>query len=407
MPQAVFVLPHLFETSLRFLRSALSLPGVRLGLVSEAPLERLDPDVASRLAGHWQVEDALDPAAIVTGVRGIESQMGSVERLVGILEHLQVPLAEARAVLGIPGLSPQVARRFRDKALMKSILREAGLPCARHRLARDAAEAIGFVEELGGPVVVKPPEGAGAVNTFRVGSADELRQALRVFGPSEARPMLLEEFIVGREFSFDSVRIEGEQLWHSISNYHPTPLDVLENEWIQWAVLLPREIDGPEYAGIREAAPAALEALGLETGLSHMEWFRRPDGSVAISEVGARPPGAQITSLMSRAHDHDMYQAWAGIELLGEFSVPERRYAVGAAYFRGQGRGRVVAIHGLDQAQRELGDLVVEVKLPKLGQPQASSYEGEGHAILRHAETSVVREALQRLVSLVRVELGP
>jgi hypothetical protein len=89
-----------------------------------------------------------------------------------------------------------------------------------------------------------------------------------------------------------------------------------------------------------------------------------------------------------------------------EFDPPERRWAAGAAYLRGQGNGRVVAVHGLDQAQRELGELVVEAHLPEPGQPPADSYEGEGYVLLRHPETAVVERALARLVSLVRVELG-
>ena len=36
---------------------------------------------------------------------------------------------------------------------------------------------------------------------------------------------------------------------------------------------------------------AALDALGMTTGLSHMEWFRRTDGSVAVSEVAPDPEG--------------------------------------------------------------------------------------------------------------------
>jgi hypothetical protein len=406
MTQAVFVLPHVLETSVRFLRAALDVRGARVGVVSQAPLERLGSGVAKRLAGHWQVDDALDPKRIVEGVRGIEAQMGRVDRLVGILEHLQVPLAEARAALGLPGLGVEAARRFRDKSHMKDVLREHGLPCARHRLAVSAAAAREFVGDLSGPAVVKPPEGAGAVNTFRVDGLAELEDALRAFPPSPTRPMLLEEFVVGEEHSFDSVTLGGRTVWHSISRYHPTPLDVLRNDWIQWCVLLPRSIDGPEFAAIRAAAPAALAALGLQDGLSHMEWFRRPDDSVAISEVGARPPGAQITSLMSWAHDADLYAAWARLVLRDEFDPPERAFAAGAAYFRGQGRGRVVALHGLDRAQAELGDLVVEARLPRPGQPRSSSYEGEGFAILRHAETRVVAEALERLVSLVRVEVA-
>ena len=44
--------------------------------------------------------------------------------------------------------------------------------------------------------------------------------------------------------------------------------------------------------------------------------------------------------------------------------------------------------------------------LPRLGQSPSSSYEGEGYVILRHRETRVVEEALHRLISLIRVELG-
>ena len=120
----------------------------------------------------------------------------------------------------------------------------------------------------------------------------------------------------------------------------PSPLEVLENDWIQWCVLLPRDISGPEFDPIREAGFAAIEALGLQTGLSHMEWFRLANGSIAISEVGARPPGAQISSLLSYAHDIDFYEAWPRLMVFGEFDPPERRYAAGAAYIRGQGRGR-------------------------------------------------------------------
>jgi len=125
-----------------------------------------------------------------------------------------------------------------------------------------------------------------------------------------------------------------------------------------------------------------------------------------VSEVGARPPGAQIVSLMSYAHDLDFYRAWARLVVFEEFTPPERRYAAGAAYLRGQGTGHVRAVHGLERAQRELGPLVVEARLPRPGQQAASSYEGEGYVLFRHPETSVVERALKRVVELVQVELG-
>ena len=86
---------------------------------------------------------------------------------------------------------------------------------------------------------------------------------------------------------------------------------------------------------------------------------------------------------------------------------PPRRYAVGAAYLRGPGSGKnVSAIHGIEEAQREVGDLVVEAKLPKLGQSPSGNYEGEGYVILRHPETETVKNALKRLVERIHVELS-
>ena len=39
-------------------------------------------------------------------------------------------------------------------------------------------------------------------------------------------------------------------MWHSLTHYYPTPLEVLRNPWIQWSVVLPREIDDPRYDDI-------------------------------------------------------------------------------------------------------------------------------------------------------------
>jgi hypothetical protein len=136
-----------------------------------------------------------------------------------------------------------------------------------------------------------------------------------------------------------------------------------------------------------------------------MEWFRRPDGSVAVSEVAARPPGAQLTSMHGYAHDFDTYAAWARLVLLDEFDVPERRYAAGTAYLRGMGHGRVRAVHGVDEVNRQVGHLVVESRLPKPGQEASSDYTGQGYVIVRDHDTEVVRDALGRIVTGIRVEL--
>ena len=406
MSFVIFVAPWFSENATRFIAAIQTVPGVRLAVISQEGQDRLAPAQRERLAAHWRVDDVFDSTQLFGAAESLSHHMGPIHRLFAAYEQLQVPVAEARERLGVEGMSAEAANNFRDKSRMKTLFREAGVPCARHLLASDEAALWAFAEEVGYPLVVKPPAGAGAQATFRVDGAEALREALNVAPPRPGQPLLVEEFITGDEHSFETISVGGRSLWHSLTHYYPTPLDALRNPWIQWCLVLPREVDSPRYDDIRTSARRALEVLGMDTGLTHMEWFRRRDGSLAISEVAARPPGAQITTLVSRAHDIDFLSAWARVMVRGEFDPPQRLYAAGAAFLRGQGTGRVRALHGLEQAQRELGHLLIDVKLPEVGQTPTGSYEGEGWVVLRHPETKIVEEGLLRLISLIRVELG-
>ncbi len=405
MRPVIFVAPYFLDATLRFLDAVSRLDDAALAIVSTDPEERLPKGLRSRVHAHWRVDDCLDVSQIETAVHGLARRLGPPARLIGTLEELQVPLAVARERLGLPGLSSAAAANFRDKSRMKDVFAAHGLPCARHRLVDSAAAAEAFARAIGYPLVVKPQAGAGARSTFRVDSAEQLGASLAALPPSPERPVLLEEFVVGDEHSFDAVVVDGRPAWCSISRYLPSPLEVLREPWIQWCVLLPRAIDGPGYAPIRDAGFAALGALGMTTGLAHMEWFRRADGAVAISEVGARPPGAQFMTLLSYAHDRDLYAAWARLAVFDTFDAPARKFAVGCAYLRGQGEGRVRAVHGIEEVVRSIGPLVVEARLPESGQHARHGYEGEGYVIVRHPDTAVVERALTTIVSHLRVEL--
>lgn len=400
----VFAAPLLSENAMRMVEAAATLYGVRLGVITRDPADALRH--LQGAVAHWRVADIMNVDQLVWATRELAFRHGPVERLFGAYEQLQVPLAQAREALGLPGLSVEAANNFRDKARMKTLLRARGVPCARHRLAPSLDDATAFAKASGFPLVVKPPAGAGAQQTYRVENLDQLRRALAAQRPSPANPVLLEEFVRGEEHSFETISVDGKAVWHSLTHYYPTPLHVLENPWIQWCLVLPREVDSSRYDDIRAAARKSLEILGMTTGLTHMEWFRRDDGSIAISEVAARPPGAQITTLVSRAHDIDFVQAWARLMIFKEFEPPQRSYAAGAAFLRGQGQGKVKAVHGWDVVQRELRELITDVKLPELGTASSSSYEGEGFVIVRHPETKVVEEAVMRIVSLMRIELS-
>ena len=403
-----FAAPYLTPSAARMVTATAALPGVRLGVVTQDAQENAPREVQRAIAQHWRVDDVTDLGQLSGAVDALTQRLGRPDRLFGAYEQLQVPLAQVRERIGLPGLPVEAAVNFRDKARMKEVLRAAGVPCARHALVTSAEGAMAFVEEVGYPVVVKPPAGAGSVATFRVERHDQLARALAAASPGEGRPALLEEFVVGDEHSFETMSVDGRAAWHSITRYYPTPLEATRQPWIQWCVVLPREVDDARYDDIRRVGAKALDALGMTSGLTHMEWFRRRDGSLAVSEVAARPPGAQITTLVSRSTDSDFVRAWAELMVFNTFAPPERKYAAGVAFLRAQGAagGVIRAVHGVDRLSDATRALVTDAQMPFLGAGPRPSYEGDGWIVVRHPETAAVERALSEIISTVRVELA-
>jgi formate-dependent phosphoribosylglycinamide formyltransferase (GAR transformylase) len=385
----------------RFARALRGLDDIKLlGVFQERPAG----DAARTYDDVAIVGNALDTRELWAGVEALRRRHGPPHRILGILENLQVQLAAVRGHYGLPGDDVAAAERFRDKALMKDALRAIGVPCARHRRLHSEHDAWAFASEIGFPIVLKPTAGAGCKATYEIKDADSLRIAMQEIRPSPQRDVLAEEFLDGREYSFETICLRGTPVFHSIGRYFPGPLEVTRTPWIQWVCVLPRDISGPWFDGIRQIGFHAVQKLGMNSGMTHMEWFRRSDGSLAVGEIAMRPPGAQFVTLMSYAHDADMYRAWARAAVDDAFDGPfERTYAVGIAYLRGQGEGRVAAVEGLDRAQEKVGGLVVETKLPIVGAPKNSSYEGDGYVIVRHPDDDVVLAAMKTIVETVQV----
>ena len=284
MVTAAFVAPFLLEATARFIRSAAELPGVRV-VITSTPADQLPNGLADLLAGTGG-STMPRSAADRRRRRGAVRAGRPVDRLVGALEHLQEPLAVARQMLGVDGMDVRTARNVRDKAQMKSVLRAAGVPCARHQLVHHPFEAVAFADEVGFPLVAKPPG--------RVRRRNPARRAVGAAGvaasdpPARGLAALLEEFLVGEEHTFDSVTINGQTVWASIADYIPPPLEVLRTPWIQWVVMLPETSAG-------RSTPASTRSDGRPARRSRRPYAHGVVPSsgrlVAVSEVAARPPG--------------------------------------------------------------------------------------------------------------------
>ncbi|MCB9669200.1 MAG: ATP-grasp domain-containing protein [Alphaproteobacteria bacterium] len=403
----VFVAPYLGAHMVHCL-DILTQMNVRVGVISHQASDAFPPALKKRLDGHFRIDNSMDAAQLALAVRAFKAQWGSVDRLIGYLEQLQIPLADARDSEDIPGMRGEVARNFRNKNRMKEVLRRAGVPVARQKLVKSPTDALAFVEEVGFPVVIKPVDGMGSKATARANDHDELYQILNQMMPRPDAPVQCEEFVTGEEHTCETAFIDGKPVWRTSTYYLPGPLKVLENPWMQYCVLLPKETQ-PHLERFAPINTAALQALGMQTGLSHMEWFLRADGTPVVNEVGARPPGVNIMRLNSITAGYDTWKAWLEIQCFGTWNMPqERTCAAGCAFLRGQGRGRRVArVEGVDALVRSLGASFVDAKWPVPGQPRSSGYEGEGWVIVRADTTDAAVQALRAVVTQVHVVLGP
>jgi hypothetical protein len=396
----IFAAPFPTYDVMRFVRALSRLDDVRLLGV----FGRMNDEVRACCDDVALVDDATDVDDLSEAVRLLRQKHGRPHRVVGINEVLMVQLARVRERFDVPGTPVKTAVLFREKAAMKDALRAAGLPVARHALVRSVKEAEAFADACGLPLVAKPPDGVGARSTWRVRTGDELRDVLARLPPRADRPVLLEELLQGTEHSFETLTVGGVPRVFSFSDYLPGCLEVLEHPWMQWVCRLPREVDRPVYERAKRAGVAAIKALGLDDGMTHMEWFARPDGSIAIGEIAQRPPGPQLCQMTGVVNDVDIYRAWARAVVDGVLDAPwNRRFAAATAWLRGVGRGRVSGISGVREAHAVLAPHLVEARLPTVGARKNDSYEGDGYVVLRHERTETVTALVRAAIETLRV----
>lgn len=152
-----------------------------------------------------------------------------------------------------------------------------------------------------------------------------------------------------------------------------------------------------------------LDALGIGTSATHMEWFFGPKG-LRFSEIGCRPPGVGAWDLYSAGNDLDVYRQWAHAVVHGSVeAAPSRRLATGIVALRPDHDGAVTWIEGVDEVQARLGEWVIDAHLPGPGtptQPVAAGYMANAWVRLRHPDYDVLRAMLDDVGRSVHVHAG-
>src|SRR4051812_30302577 len=167
--RVVFLSPTYPPEMPQFTRGLAEIGAEVLGVGDGQP----DGELRRYLSDYLQVPSIMDEddviARVHTWLRG-----RTIDRVLANWEPLVITAARMRERFGLPGMSADVVRGFRDKQLMKERVAAAGLRVARARRVRTAAEARAAVEYIGLPAIIKPISGAGSADTYKLESIADL-----------------------------------------------------------------------------------------------------------------------------------------------------------------------------------------------------------------------------------------
>ena len=355
--------------------------------VGDTPREALPQRVKGYLHDYLAVPRIMDEDDVMNRVsawlRG-----RTIDRVLANWEPLVILAARLRERWGMPGMSTDTVRGFRDKQLMKERVAAAGLRVPRSRRVRTETETRAAAEEIGYPLVVKPISGAGSADTHRVNDARELDMVLaKMRGVAEAS---CEEYVEGEEFTFDTVCIDGKPAYENVAQYLPKPLEMRTLEWVSPVIITVRDMTQPKLAGGIALGRKVLGALGMGDGFTHAEWFLTPKGEAVFGEIGCRPGGAHIVDQMNYTSDIDLFREWARVACFRRFEADRPRlYNAGIVFKRALGQGRITRIEGLGDWLRKCDGWVVEEKLLRPGTPRRNwkhTLLSDGHVLVRHPE---------------------
>ena len=295
------------------------------------------PNWAAPLVDEWIEADSVtwSPATLDL----VRSRVRDLDGVLTYDDYSVVVAAQLADALGHIGISPETAKRAKNKPAMRSLCRERGLPAPRFAQldpwSDDVASALAR-ERISFPVVAKPSHGAGSVLVRRADDLGELERTLRAYReaiPNEAAAalwpdttVLIEEYLAGAEVDIDMLVQGGEVKYAAVTdNFAPR-----EPYFMELGGQIPSALPDRAQRELVRVAGEVLAALGVRDCCVHFEarWTER--GAVPI-EANLRLGGAEVYAFNRGAHGVDLVEGAVRIALglpvaRHDSSIPPRHF---------------------------------------------------------------------------------
>ncbi|WP_433388633.1 ATP-grasp domain-containing protein [Micromonospora sp. KLBMP9576] len=235
-----------------------------------------------------------------------------------------------REVLGLDGQSAASASAFRDKVLMKQLVQAAGVDVAPWAEVRTASDVTTYWQRHGGPVVVKPRNGAGAVDVTVLRTAAEVDAYVARVGGRGAEfvaGLMVESFVKGTTYHVDGLVLNGTMVMCWPTRYLDALSTFAEVPSLAAVMLDP---DHEVVGRMQDLCRSIVAALPSPQNFSfHAEVFHTPDDRLVMCEIACRTGGAVIKEMVATAFGFDLSEQWVRAQvglstITGIFTAPGR-----------------------------------------------------------------------------------
>lgn len=327
MKNFVFISPN-FPISYWKFCAELKNNGMRVLGIGDSPYEELTQQLRESLHEYYKVSSLENYDEMFKAVAFFTYKYGKIDWLESNNEYWLMRDAQLRTEFHITtGLQAEDMAKIKYKSEMKAYYAKAGLPTARYHLVKGYDDAAEFAHTVGYPVVVKPDNGVGANNTYRLRNDDELHFFI---DNMDDNVYIMEEFVNGYVQTYDAIiDSKGQPLFES-GNVTPQSIMDIVNDNDNSAYYLVKDL--PE--AVRDAGLRTVEAFGVRSRFVHLEFFvlnadqegLGKKGDILGLEVNMRPSGGYTPDMYNFAYETDVYKIWADMVAFDTNTKPEGKH---------------------------------------------------------------------------------
>lgn len=243
-----------------------------------------------------------------------------IEAIIATTENIIEVAGRLRTRFGIQGMQHNQATAVRNKWTMKEMARQHGILSPRSKVASTERELRACSTTIGFPCIIKPIAGWATIKTYRIEDQSQFDSFLNEWN-NASQPMLVEEFITGKEFHIDSIVSNAEVVFTSVSEYLFNCLDVIDNKRPLGSITHPSTSKDVLVTRLEGFNRQIIRALGITNSVCHAEMFVTEDGKIYFGEIAARIGGiAVIPPIVLNTHGVDLFQAAIDVEL-GDYTA--------------------------------------------------------------------------------------